>query len=356
MSEHQYYEFLAIDRRLTPEQMRDLRACSTRATITPTSFVNHYNFGDLKASPEDWMRRYFDAHLYFANWGTRVVMLRLSRKAIDTRLVKRYCGGGSASARSAGQHVVLTFQIDPEEGNDEGDCAGLLSSIASIRDELASGDHRALYLGWLLRLQHKEIKDTLPEPPCPPGLGKLSPALEAFADFLYIDRALIDAAAEGSAAIAVPSLAAMKRLVRALSSRDKERLLVRVAQGEGREVGARLLRSLPSTSPKRRTARTGGHLQERSEEIADSLAFTLPPRRQDRASRDSGRRSVAEISATAARVYQEIAREGGRSIEQLARALGVGTRELALPVKKLLATHAIKTQGHERATKYSVAR
>jgi hypothetical protein len=40
MSEFQYYEFRALDRCLTSREMRELRAISTRAEITPTSFVN----------------------------------------------------------------------------------------------------------------------------------------------------------------------------------------------------------------------------------------------------------------------------------------------------------------------------
>ena len=40
MSEYQYYEFQAIDRPLTEKEMRELRSYSTRARITPTSFVN----------------------------------------------------------------------------------------------------------------------------------------------------------------------------------------------------------------------------------------------------------------------------------------------------------------------------
>ena len=40
MSEYQYYEFQAIDRRLSDKEMQELRSHSTRAQITPTSFVN----------------------------------------------------------------------------------------------------------------------------------------------------------------------------------------------------------------------------------------------------------------------------------------------------------------------------
>lgn len=42
MSEYQYYEFAAIDRPLTRAEMAELRAVSTRAVITPSGFVNHY--------------------------------------------------------------------------------------------------------------------------------------------------------------------------------------------------------------------------------------------------------------------------------------------------------------------------
>jgi hypothetical protein len=42
MSEYQYYEFQAIDRPLSARERRELRACSTRATITSTRFTNHY--------------------------------------------------------------------------------------------------------------------------------------------------------------------------------------------------------------------------------------------------------------------------------------------------------------------------
>lgn len=77
MSEYQYYEFAAIDRPLTRAEMAELRAVSTRAGITPAGFVNHYEWGDLKAEPADWMRRYFDAFVYTANWCSCRLALRV---------------------------------------------------------------------------------------------------------------------------------------------------------------------------------------------------------------------------------------------------------------------------------------
>ncbi len=57
MSEYQYYEFQAIDRPLDQAAQQALRAISSRARITPTSFTNHYEWGDLKADPRDLVVR-----------------------------------------------------------------------------------------------------------------------------------------------------------------------------------------------------------------------------------------------------------------------------------------------------------
>ena len=56
MSEYQYYEFQALDRPLTQREMRELRKYSTRATITDTRFVNHYEWGNFKGDASKWMR------------------------------------------------------------------------------------------------------------------------------------------------------------------------------------------------------------------------------------------------------------------------------------------------------------
>jgi len=71
MSEYQYYEFLAIDRPLSSSEIQELRKLSTRAEITSTRFTNTYHWGSFRGSPSDMMERYFDAHVYVANWGTQ---------------------------------------------------------------------------------------------------------------------------------------------------------------------------------------------------------------------------------------------------------------------------------------------
>jgi hypothetical protein len=85
MSEYQSYEFLAIDRPLDLDAQKALRSISSRARITATSFTNQYQWGDLKGDPRKFMERWFDLHVYSADWGTRRLMLRLPAQATIRR-------------------------------------------------------------------------------------------------------------------------------------------------------------------------------------------------------------------------------------------------------------------------------
>jgi len=96
MSEYQYYEFLSIDRPLTTDEMAELRALSTRAAITPVSFTNEYNWGNFKGDRNKLMQRYFDVHVYVANWMTAIFMVRLppaAQGADSTAGESRHLGG-----------------------------------------------------------------------------------------------------------------------------------------------------------------------------------------------------------------------------------------------------------------------
>jgi hypothetical protein len=107
VSEYQYYEFQAVDRHLTQREIRVLRRYSTRATITATRFVNHYEWGNFKGDESSWMRKYFDAFLYCANWGTHRLMLPVPSRALDIKTAKRYLRGHSVSAHRKGNILIL---------------------------------------------------------------------------------------------------------------------------------------------------------------------------------------------------------------------------------------------------------
>jgi hypothetical protein len=91
MSEYQYYEFVAIDRPLDKAAQQALRAISSRAEINATSFTNHYEWGDLNGDPHEMVARWFDLHLYLANWGARRLIMRLPRRFLNPRGRRSLC-------------------------------------------------------------------------------------------------------------------------------------------------------------------------------------------------------------------------------------------------------------------------
>jgi len=151
VSEYQYYEFLALDRPLTDAEYNQVRALSTRAQINRTRFVNEYQWGDFRGNPSVLMDQYYDAHLYFANWGTRILMLRLPATLLDLKTAERYCDSDTASVRRSGKNVVLEWRSDDEDGEEDWESGGpgSLAALVGVRAELAAGDLRPLYLAWL---------------------------------------------------------------------------------------------------------------------------------------------------------------------------------------------------------------
>jgi hypothetical protein len=76
---------------------------------------------------------------------------------------------------------------------------GWLASLISVRAELARGDLRALYLGWLLCAQCADLNPAEVSPPVPAGLAKLSASLTSLVGFLRIDKDLVRVAAKRTA-------------------------------------------------------------------------------------------------------------------------------------------------------------
>ncbi|HSU13045.1 hypothetical protein [Longimicrobium sp.] len=319
MSEYQYYEFQAIDRPLIREEMRTLRGISSRATITPGRFVNEYNWGSFKGNAFQLMELYFDAFLYFANWGTHELMLRLPSRVLDAKTAGLYCPGDLASSSVRGDHVILAFTSEDEGADWLGEDDGVLASILPVRAEIASGDHRALYLGWLLYALTEGAEDHETEPPVPPGLGELTAAQEAFADFLRIDDDWIAAAAELSPAMrAEPDGEQVRAWVAALGEAEKTDLLVRVARGEGGLVAAELtarMRARLGAPAGASAPRTVGELREAAERRAEERSRAAA----ERAAREKARKD-AEMAAARERYLDGLAgmeREMWAKVEEM---------------------------------------
>lgn len=77
-------------------------------------------------------------------------MIRLPKGLLDIETAATYCGADAASAWVTSEHVVLDLSSQIEDGDFDEDGHGWLTSIIPVRAEMAAGDLRALYLGWLL--------------------------------------------------------------------------------------------------------------------------------------------------------------------------------------------------------------
>jgi hypothetical protein len=254
VSEYQYYEFLAIDRPLDDDEQAQVRSLSTRATITATSFVNEYHWGDFKGDPSRLMQRYYDAHLYVANWGTHQVMFRLPCDLLNPDVVEDYRVDDQMSAWVTDKFIVLAFTSEDEAGEFDFDYdpGALLASIVGVRAELAAGDLRPLYLAWLAAygawerdedVFDRDADEDL-EPPVPPGLRTITAAQRALAEFLRLDDDLLATAAQASPPLAdtTDDPGELTAWIADLPDSDKSRLLARVMQGEAMRVRMELLR------------------------------------------------------------------------------------------------------------------
>lgn len=309
VSEYQYYEFRAIDRPLDERELRTLRSLSTRAEITPTSFVNTYNWGDFKGDPDALMENCFDAFLYVANWGTRRFVLRLPRRLLTRQLLSSYCRGESLRARKASEFVVIDFCRQEDGGEEEEEGEGWMASLIPLRADLLGGDHRCLYLGWLCCAQSEALDEDEIEPPVPPGLKALSGSLEAFVEFMGIDSDLLDAAASGSGQPQTPPTRdELTSWIRALPGKDKDALLLDAALNATSQIGVEILRrfdlsrkngSLTKAQPKQRTI---GELLAAARKLAAKKAHLATER----------------LAAECARHEQEAAKARARYLDQLA--------------------------------------
>ncbi len=114
-------------------------------------------------------------------------------------------------------------------------------------------------------------------------------------------------------------------------------------------------------------AELSGLVQEAAlEKVSEAIAgakTTTPSRRRgapraaaaaarpQRGSR-GGKRTAEEIESQASEITAFVTKNPGSGVEAIAAGLGTSSKELTLPIKKLLSTKALTRKGQKRATKY----
>jgi hypothetical protein len=268
VSEYQYYEFLAMDRPLTSAQIKEVQEFSSRATITPTSFINEYNYSGFRGKPETFLTKYFDAMVYVTNWGTHQFMFRVPRDLVDLKALEPYCTEETLDIKPIGANLLFDFDRPEQDGGDWEDGRVYMASLAGLRAEVMTGDFRALYLAWLSELETGGMESDTPAPPVPPGLKTLTASQKALVDFLGMDGEIVKMVAEMSSDAAPQENLNIEQALKRIPPVEKDRWLQQIIESNEPHAGMRLRLKLQSmvlprqATPESVSSKTAGELYE----------------------------------------------------------------------------------------------
>jgi hypothetical protein len=206
LSEYQYVAFRAIDGPVSESNLKFMEKQSSRAEITPWSFENEYHFGDFRGDAGAMLRRGYDFHFHYANFGIRKLMIRLPNGLPDAKAAAPYLKkrGAQFSKDNDGPGGILSIEPFFEAGEleDLWELDGVLDRLLALREEILGGDLRPLYLAHVaIASDSNHDPEEEKSAPVPAGLGKLSDAQQALAELYGLSEALIAAAAQNAPAL-----------------------------------------------------------------------------------------------------------------------------------------------------------
>jgi hypothetical protein len=201
MSEYQYVAFRAIDGPVSEKNLEYMRRQSSRAEITPWSFDNEYNYGDFRGDADEMLRRGYDFHLHYANFGVRKLMIRLPNGLPDTQAAEPYFDEESLyflkDKQGRGGNLYIEPYFEPGELDDLWEVDELIARLLPLRSEIFDGDLRPLYLAKLaVSCDENHNPDEEKEGPVPAGLDKLTGAQHALTELYGLSDFLVAAAAQ----------------------------------------------------------------------------------------------------------------------------------------------------------------
>ena len=338
MSEYQYYEFLAIDRPLTAEELSTLRALSTRAHITPVSFTNEYNWGDFKGDPDKLMERFFDVHVYVANWMTAILMVRLPITALAKETANALAVPYILDFKATKTHWIITWSLEESENYDRfgmEDGRGWMARLSPVRDELLRGDIRSLYIGWLAAVTGESMDDDEMEPLSVNGLGSLTAAQHALAEFLEVDADLLAGAGLGSPAMQNDESLQneMDEWIDALPRDQVKAVLKQILEGKEQQAERALKNQFTAwrrglqTDKTEAPRRTVGELRKNGEK---ALQIRMEKQKRDRKQQEIKRRKEREaylkkLSSDFPKAWRSVRKQievgSGRAYDEACQAL-----------------------------------
>ena len=295
MSEYQYYEWQTIDSALTAAEQAAVGKLSSHIDVTSTRAWVEYHWSGFKHDPKQVLARYFDAFLYYANWGCQRLAFRFPKGLLDGDSLQPYLWEYCAELELVGDYLILDISYPDVEGGNWFEDEARLSGLAPLRDDLLGGDYRALYLAWLLAAAANDIDDEL-EPPVPPGLKELSASLAELVRLFQLDAFLVQAAAQASQPLRPEPALALDVLIARLPRAECDAFLRRLAEREPLLTLKlnRRLQELAGPRAKLRAAetrRTWAEIRETAERLRQA----------------EGRRQQAEAEARRIRDLQDFA-------------------------------------------------
>lgn len=313
MSEYQYVAFRAIDRPLDEKGLEFMQRQSSRAEITEWSFDNEYNFGDFRGNAAEMLRRGFDLHMHYADFGIHKLLIRFPDGLPESTVVSPFLIEEALEyvKDKAGPGGTLGIEPFYEPGDIESqfDPAEMADRLIPLRQELLDGDVRPLYLAHLAAAcDCNHDPDVTKEAPVPAGLNKLSDAQQALVEFYGLSAALVAAAARECPALQKPPdvqeshSAWLRGQPEALKDAWLSQLLADSRSTSRREILAkyRASRNMPPW-PTVIRGRTISELQEAAEEIRHDRDC------KEAAAADRRRaKRLVDMAADPARIIKEI--------------------------------------------------
>ncbi len=226
MSEFQFVGFRAIDGRVTPKNLEYMRTQSASAEISAWSFKNQYHHGDFRGNALEMLRKGYDIHLHYANFGIRTLLIRLPNGLRDPDAAKAYFVSDSLTflkdERGSGGALKIQPYTEPGELDDLWNLEELLEQLIGVRAEILEGDLRPLYIANLaVNSDGEHDPDSTFEGPVPAGLMEPTKAQIALAELYGFNKSMIAAAARESPVLETRTDCAQEQWLQAQSEQKK---------------------------------------------------------------------------------------------------------------------------------------